>query len=46
MHKTPFVEIFDLQGVHSGADAVSGDFSFGAGSVLYEIKATPSGDLR
>ena len=42
MYSTPFVEIFSLQGVHSGADAVSGDFSFGASGILHDgDKATP-----
>ncbi|MGF1726190.1 TldD/PmbA family protein [Photobacterium nomapromontoriensis] len=29
-----YLELVDLQGVHSGADAVSGDFSFGASGFL------------
>ena len=42
LYGTPFVEIFALQGVHSGADAVSGDFSFGASGILHEGgKETP-----
>ena len=42
LHNGPFVEIFALQGVHSGADAVSGDFSFGASGILHEgDKSTP-----
>lgn len=36
LHSTSFVEIFALQGVHSGADAVSGDFSFGASGILHD----------
>ncbi len=29
-----YLELVDLQGVHSGADAISGDFSFGASGFL------------
>ncbi|WP_325894406.1 TldD/PmbA family protein [Grimontia sp. NTOU-MAR1] len=29
-----YLELIDLQGVHSGADAISGDFSFGASGFL------------
>lgn len=29
-----YLELVELQGVHSGADAVSGDFSFGASGFL------------
>jgi PmbA protein len=31
-----FLEIFALQGLHSGADPISGDFSFGASGFLHE----------
>jgi len=42
MYSRPFVEIFALQGVHSGADPVSGNFSFGASGILHEgSKETP-----
>lgn len=30
-----YIEIFALQGVHSGADPISGNFSFGASGFLY-----------
>ena len=31
-----FIELVSLQGLHSGASAISGDFSFGASGFLYE----------
>ncbi|WP_413111855.1 TldD/PmbA family protein [Thaumasiovibrio sp. DFM-14] len=31
-----YLYIVDLQGVHSGADAISGDFSFGCAGFLYQ----------
>lgn len=38
----PVVEIFSIQGAHSGADAVSGNFSFGAsGHLKHNGKVTP-----
>ena len=33
---TPYLEIFAFQGLHSGADAISGDFSFAASGVLHK----------
>ena len=32
----PYLEIFAFQGLHSGADAISGDFSFAASGVLHK----------
>ena len=42
INNTPVVEIFSIQGAHSGADAVSGNFSFGASGFLKQDgKITP-----
>ena len=42
LYTTPVVEIFSIQGAHSGADAISGNFSFGASGILKEgNKETP-----
>ena len=38
----PIIEVFSIQGAHSGADAISGNFSFGASGFLkHEGKITP-----
>ena len=42
INDSPVVEIFSIQGAHSGADAVSGNFSFGASGFLKKMgKVTP-----
>jgi len=36
VRKSKYVELIQLKGLHSGADAISGDFSFGASGYLYD----------